>query len=175
MCTHLSLRGGDWGTPCSANQTTLPQPAPLCRCCRLIPLPLSELTDVISPIPGLDCTACQVTMCRVRRTSRRQELTQRPPSSQERKHTKKWVPVATNPPHRSTGDSGGGGEGGGQIPSVKGRDSKHRSTDAQCTLKAGEERASNWVKTVTTGDLQEAQGVRRVLGPSLSAANAPSA
>ena len=112
MCTHLSLRGGDWGTPCSANQTTLPQPAPLCRCCRLIPLPLSELTDVISPIPGLDCTACQVAMCRVRRTSRRQELTQRPPSSQERKHTKKWVPVATNPPRRSTGDSGGGGEGG---------------------------------------------------------------
>ena len=33
-------------------------------------------------------------------------------------HTKR-VLVATNPPYRSTGDN----RGGGQIPSVKGRDS----------------------------------------------------
>lgn len=72
--THLSLRGGDWGVPCSANQTTLLQRAPLCRCRRLIPLPPSELTDVISPPPGLECIARQVAMCRVRRTSRRQNL-----------------------------------------------------------------------------------------------------
>ena len=39
--------------------------------------------------------------------------------------------MATSPPYRSTGDS----RGGGHIPSVKGTDSKHGSTDAQLTLR----------------------------------------